>query len=284
MKSTSSALESHLANEITTLATCWKLTRRDETMQGFTDHDVDLTVGGVVYLAQTGFTPTAISASSNLNVDNLDVQGMLDASTIEERDVMAGIYDFAEIEIFQVNYQAPESGKLILRRGWLGEISIKNKQFVAEVRGLTQKFSQQLGKLYAPACRAELGDAQCGVDMAAYTVMGTIDDVTSNAVFLDNARNENNGYFRAGKITFTDGENAGLSMEVKAFDQSTFTLALPMPYDIAIGDSYTLQAGCDKSFDTCIARFNNAINFRGEPHVPGFDRMLETAATRSEWE
>jgi uncharacterized phage protein (TIGR02218 family) len=56
-----------------------------------------------------------------------------------------------------------------------------------------------------------------------------------------------------------------------------------MPYPITAGDSYTLQQGCDKTIGTCSNRYNNAINFRGEPHVPGLDKMLETAGTRSEW-
>jgi len=53
-----------------------------------------------------------------------------------------------------------------------------------------------------------------------------------------------------------------------------------MPFDIAIGDSFEIQAGCDKTFETCINRFNNAINFRGEPHMPGQDEILKTAGTR----
>lgn len=284
MKSVSATLQGHLAQETTTLATCWKLSRRDGLELGFTDHDQDLLVDAVSYLAQSGFTPTAITANSSLSVDNLDVQGMLDADAITEEEVMAGLYDFAEIEIFQVNYAEPDSGKLMLRRGWLGEITLKNKQFVAEVRGLTQKLSQQLGNLYAPACRAALGDERCKLSLSSYTHVGAVGSVTSASVFADSSRNEETGYFAAGKIIFTSGENAGLSMEVKAFELGVFTLSLPMPYPIEAGDAYEAVAGCDKNFETCVMRFGNAVNFRGEPHVPGIDRMLETSATRSEWE
>lgn len=283
MKTIPPALQIHLANETTTLATCWKLTRRDGVVMGFADHDADMQVEDVTYVAQSGFTPSAVMASSGLNVDNLDVQGMLDSQSIAEEDVLAGRYDFAEIEIFQVNYQEPEAGRIMLRRGWLGEITLKNGQFVAEVRGLTQKLSQQLGNLYSPACRAQLGDAQCRVAMGVYTKSGTIGSVTSNSVFRDPARNEENGYFANGRITFTSGANAGLAMKIKEFTNGEFVLALPMPYAIEAGDAYSAVAGCDKNFATCAARFGNAVNFRGEPHVPGIDRMLETSATRSEW-
>jgi hypothetical protein len=44
-----------------------------------------------------------------------------------------------------------------------------------------------------------------------------------------------------------------------------------------------MTKGCDKTLPTCFAKFNNVVNFRGEPLVPGLDRMLETAGTRSQW-
>lgn len=283
MKHISAGMGAHLAQEVTTLATCWKLTRSDGVVMGFTDHDAPLSVDGLQYAAESGFTPTAVAATASLSVDNLDVEGMLDAQAITEADIMAGRYDFAEIEVFQVNAREPQTGRIFLRRGWLGEISLQNGRFVAEVRGLTQKLSQPIGQLYAPACRAELGDNRCNVAIAGFTHSGTIETVDSRSLFADSSRSEEKGYFAAGKITFTSGENAGIAMEIKAFADGVFTLALPMPYPVAAGDSYSVQAGCDKNFATCAQRFDNAVNFRGEPHVPGMDRMLETSATRSTW-
>ena len=215
MKQISAALAAHLAGEVTTLATCWKLTRRDGTVMGFTDHDENITFEAVSYQAATGFTPSAIASSASLSVDNLDVEGMLSAGTIEEDDVMAGRYDFAQIEIFQVNYKDTTQGALAMRCGWLGEISLQKQHFVAEVRGLTQKLSQTIGELYSPSCRASFGDGRCKVNLAAYTVTGAIDSVAGSQQFIDAARSEATGRFGFGVITFTSGANAGLSMEVK---------------------------------------------------------------------
>ncbi len=119
------------------------------------------------------------------------------------------------------------------------------------------------------------------MDLAAYTVTGTLTSVTAAYVFADAARTELGDYFSHGLLTFTSGANAGLSMEVREYNAGKFTLFLPMPHAIAIGDAYSAVAGCDKYVDTCIGRFCNALNFRGEPHVPGMDRVLETSATRS---
>ena len=48
----------------------------------------------------------------------------------------------------------------------------------------------------------------------------------------------------------------------------------PMPEPIAVGDAFTVTAGCDKAFSTCHDRFANAVNFRGFPHIPGNDFVI----------
>ena len=283
MKPLSTAMAAHLRAPVTTLATCWKITRRDGTTLGFTDHDTDITYASVTYMAASGFTPSAVASSAALNVDDLDVEGMLSAGAITEADIMAGKYDYAEIEVFQVNYASTEMGHIPLRTGWLGEVQTQGERFVAEVRGLTQQLSQTLGERYSPGCRAQLGDAKCAVDLSGFTHTGTITNVTSRSVFADAAHEQADGFFTNGTITLTSGANAGYTMEVKNYSDDTFVLTLPLPADVEVGDSYSAVAGCDKTLATCIATFSNAENFRGEPHVPGIDRMLETAGTRSEW-
>lgn len=183
--------------------------------------------------------------------------------------------------MFLVNYEVPEDGRLPLKHGWLGEVRMEGGVFVAEVRGISSKLQQTIGEIYTHTCRARLGDARCGADLEDFTVTGTITAVEGRHAFTDSAREEENGYFAYGSITFTSGANEGLSMEVREFVAGRFGLFLPMPKDVEVGDSYTVVAGCDKRFDTCVARFANALNFRGEPHVPGTDKILETAATRS---
>ncbi len=283
MKPITPDLQSHLEQEVTTLATCWKLTRKDNVVMGFTDHDRDLEVEAVTYAASTGFTPTAVSSSSGLNVDNMDVEGMLSSGVIEEADIMAGLYDHAEISVFQVNYADTAQGTLPLRQGWLGEVEIKDGRFVAEVRGLAQRLSQRIGAFYSPSSRATFGDDRCKIDLTTVRVAGSVTDVASPHIIHDSTRAEPAGVFSFGTLTFTSGANDGLAVEVKDYVPGTFTLFLPFPYMVNPGDSYIVTQGCDKTLETCRFRFANAVNFRGEPHVPGTDRILETASTRSEW-
>lgn len=282
MRTASSNLTAHLAGEVTSLAICWKLTLVDNTVLGFTDHTADLVISSVTYKAATGISPSSIESKDKFSVDNLDVQGILDSAAITEADIMAGKYDFAEIEIFMVNVTDLSQGVITHRRGWLGEVSIKNGQFIAEVRGLAQKLQQNIVELYTPTCRAVFGDSRCKVALAGFTYNGTVNTVTSRQVFISNGATQAAGYFSLGEVEWLTGANAGRRMEIKEFSNKQFTLVLPMPNMIAAGDTFKAVAGCDKTFGTCVAKFNNAVNFRGEPYVPGMDKMLATAATAND--
>ncbi len=279
MKTITPELAAHLAGEVTTLATCWKLTRRDGAVMGFTDHNKDILYLSVTYKAATGFTPTSIEAKDDFSVDNLDVEGMLDSASITEADVMAGKYDFAEIEIFTVNYEDLSQGRLWPKTGWLGEVTLKRGQFNVEVRGLSQKLSQNIGQVFSPSCRAVLGDNQCKISLAGHSVTTTVSTVTSSLVFSANALTQAAGHFSGGEVEWLTGANAGRKMEVKEFGSKQVTLVLPMGSSIAVGNQFKIVAGCDKTFQTCKGKFNNVINFRGEPHIPGMDKILETAGT-----
>lgn len=282
MRTASSNLTAHLAGEVTSLAICWKLTLTNTSVMGFTDHTSDLTFNSQLYKAATGFSPTSIETKDRFAVDNLDVAGILDTASITEADIMAGKYDFAEIEIFMVNVTDLTQGSITHRRGWLGEVSLKNGQFIAEVRGLTQKLSQNIVELYSPTCRAVFGDTRCKANLASYTVGVTVNTVTSRQVFISNSMTQAAGYFSGGEIQWLTGANAGRRMEIKEFGNKQFTLVLPMPNSIAASDTFNAIAGCDKTFYSCYNKFANAVNFRGEPYVPGMDKMLATSATAND--
>ena len=274
MKTASSAMNTHILGETTSLATCWKVTRKDGLIFGFTDFDRDLVVESVTYMAATGYTRSAIHTIANLAVDNLDIESALDSDILTAGDLRAGVWDGATVEIFLVNWANLANGKIILKRGTIGEVELQDVTFKAELRGLTQALSQQIVELYTPDCRADLGDSRCKVNLAALTVTGAVTDMTDRRSFEDSSRTEENAYWNGGLVTWTSGDNQGRRMEIKSFVAGAFTLYLPMESNIAVGDEYSLRPGCDKSFATCKARYNNVNNFRGEPHVPGNDQIL----------
>lgn len=279
MRVISPQLETHFAGGTTTLATCWKIIRQDGVELGFTDHDLALTIDGLEYDSIAGFTPTTVESKSNMSVDNLEVEGQTFPSKITESDLLAGMYDYAEIEIFTVNYEDLSQGRLIVKRGRLGEVTINEQLFTAEVRGLTQHLSQTIGEVYSPSCRAVLGDARCKRSLTSFTVTTTVTEITNNQTFKASALTQAAGWFTGGEVQWTSGNNAGRRMEVKEFASAQLVLALPMGKSIQVGDGFRVIAGCDKTREACRTKFNNILNFRGEPDVPGVDQLLMTAGT-----
>ncbi len=272
MKGITANLSTHLASAAATLAVCVKITRVDTQVFAFTSHVENLVVDGTTYIAAQGsFSPQMVKTSSDMAVDNLDMEAIIDSSYITESDLMGGKYDYATVEFFIVNYMSVGDGIVKLRKGTLGEIESSGYKFKAELRGLMQAYQQVIGHLYGKRCDADLGDTRCTVNKATYTVTGTVSSVTSKEQFVGSSVPTRRG----GLLTWTSGLNNGLKMEVKSLSGSTVVLNLPMPYTIQAGDSYSVYSGCDKLLETCRDVFNNVVNFRGFPYIPGPDRAMQ---------
>lgn len=166
MKQLTEALLAHFQGNLTSIATCWKVTRTDKTVLGFTDHDVNKVIDGTLFVASSGYFRTAIANSATVSVDNLEIRGFLDNELISEVDLRNGAYDFAEVEIFAINWMDLSQGICRLRYGLFGEVTIRpSGMFVVELRGLMQLFSQTVGETISPDCRADLGDHRCKVEL-----------------------------------------------------------------------------------------------------------------------
>ncbi len=219
------------------------------------------------------FFSTAVSSSNALNVDNLAVDMMLSSEGIDERDIRAGLYDHAAIEIFQVNWQDLSQGKLPIRKGWLGEFSLKDDQFTVEIRGLSQKLQQTIGDVFSPDCRADLGGDRCHVNLEKVSRLGRVTAVLEPDRFQDSGRAEADGWYDYGILRWISGENAGLKSEIKRYVVGDFRLYDDLKSPIAVGDIYLAVAGCDKRAATCKTKFENFANFRGETAIPGTDAL-----------
>ena len=73
-----------------------------------------------------------------------------------------------------------------------------------------------------------------------------------------------------GVIQFTSGFNSGLKRKVVDFIVAEHKLILDYALAQAplAGDTYSVEKGCDKSFDVCKNRHNNQANFGGFKHIP----------------
>lgn len=258
--------------DLTTIALCWRLARRDGITLGFTTHDRDLAIGGLVYRAAPGMLPSAIALSDGFDLDSVDIEGALTADAIRAADLAAGRWDGAQVAIFMVDWEAPGGETLALARGELGEVSVKGNAFEAELRGPTALLDAPAVEQTSPECRAELGDKRCRVDMAGRTSVTRIAEVVEDDIVAVESAAAGNVYAR-GRLRWLGGANSGLESAILASADGRLNLAEPPPFAPAAGDLVEISEGCDKLLTTCSGRFLNAVNFRGEPRLPGIDLL-----------
>lgn len=283
-----SSLQTRLNTGTTALCHIVTITRTDGTILRLTDHDQDVVVSGNTYVRDNSIAVAAITSSANNGIQATNCNVIFSDNGISEVDVARGVYDKAIMEFAVVDYEYPSYGKIILLTGILSTMTVTNRrsgQF--EIRGLLTRGDTRIGEYYGPQCRADLGDARCTVSLAAFTTTGTVTGIdTQGKIRAVLGADFANGFFTHGVMTFTSGDNTGISMEVLnqvavGGGEDSLYLALRMPYDIQLTDTFDLVAGCDKTIATCKAKFNNNNNFRGEPHVPGPDFISDFLQTGS---
>jgi uncharacterized phage protein (TIGR02218 family) len=260
-----------LEKALTTLAFCWRVERRDGICLGFTSHDRDLVVDGLAYRAAPGMLPSAVSVSDDFDSSTLDVSGALTSDSIGEADLEAGRWDRAAVSLFLIDWEDPQGERLHLVRGELGDVTVKANGFEAELRGAAALLERAVAEQTSPGCRAELGDRRCRVDMAGRVRVTTVTAAVAEGVVVVAGPAGPAHVF--GRLRWIGGANSGLESLISACEGSELVLQEPPPFAVSVGDLVELREGCDKSFATCRARFANAENFRGEPHLPGMDLL-----------
>ena len=148
----------------------------------------------------------------------------------------------------------------IMTNGELLEISVSSN---------VAKLNYSNSSLFSPICRECLGSAKCGVDLNQYKVNGSVTEIISSDCIVGNHRENRSvhvGYYKYGTIKFLSGKLRGIEMQIKDEVDGKIYL-LKNTKLIKIGDSYEIYAGCNKTLSVCKNKFNNVINFHGEPYI-----------------
>lgn len=260
-----------LREELVTMAWCWRLSRRDGLVIGLTSHDRDLVVGGLTYRAAPGMKPSALETRDAIDADTMDVEGAVTAGALAARDLESGRWDGADMRLFVTDWTAPDVAPVTLARGTLGTVERRGAAFTAELQGVTRALDRPVCPATSPSCRAILGDGQCRVDLAPLTHSRRVVAVAGRAVTLDAP--VPGAAMRFGSLLWMEGLNCGLESAVAGEAGAVLHLSeAPLP-DTALPLRVRLSEGCDKQLATCRTRFANAVNFRGEAHLPGNDLL-----------
>ena len=259
-----------LEGPLSSIALCWRIERPDGAGLALTSHDGPLVVDGTRFEAAPGMLPAAVQRRSGLEADSGDIVGAISSASLEEDDLLLGRWNLARVTSFAVDWREADQGQISLTQGRLGEVRIEQGEFKAELMGSAAMLGAAICPETSPECRAELGDKACRVDLAGRSVQATIVDVDGPSLVLDQSIDDQ---FLWGRARFVSGANCGLTTVVVAVDGNCIRLRDSRRAATGAGDRLELRHGCDKSFSTCAGRFDNAANFRGEPHLPGNDLL-----------
>jgi uncharacterized phage protein (TIGR02218 family) len=254
-----------------TVATFWRVLRRDGVTLGFTTHDRDLWFDGVMHRAAPGLVPAAIRRSADLRPDSAEVEGALSHAAITSADLGLGRFDAARIHVGVVDWETLE--RSVLYRGTVGEISEEGASFTAELVSRKVELQRDPVPRTSPTCRAEFCGPGCTLSAARFDHAARLVShaFAENAVTLDLALPPED--LVGGSLRWIDGPCAGLAMGIAGAQAEGLVLDRPLDQVMPDGIRVRVREGCDHTLATCAARFGNAVNFQGEPYVPGNDQI-----------
>ncbi len=262
-----------LQREVTSVAFCWRVQRRDGVALGFTSHDRDLLVDGLTYRAAPGMAPSAITLSAGFDAAALDIAGALSDDAITEADLLAGRWDGARVGLFMLDWEHPQGERVMLARGELGDVALEGTGFTVELKGPAAALDRPVVEQTSPECRAELGDGRCRVDLAGLARVTRITALHGERTIEVAERGGTGNAYAYGRLRWLSGPNSGLEGQLLSSDDGRLTLREPPRFPVAVGELVEIVEGCDRAFATCRGRFGNGLNFRGEPHLPGMDLL-----------
>lgn len=261
-----------------TIAMLWHVERTDGIALGFVAHDRDLVIDHVRYHAAPGMLPSAIEMDDGFDPLDMEVGGALSHQLIRADDLEAGRWDGAAIRMGLTDWERPEDGADWFWHGHLGGVSIQDRRFTAELRGIKARLDADYAPVASPSCRAEFCGPGCGLSRARFEQVAALASVHEGGWIFEGINEARALQFASGKLRWIGGANAGLQCTVTESVGAALYPERSLPFHAEPGDLALLVEGCDKALVTCSSRFGNAVNFRGEPHLPGNDLLTRFAA------
>lgn len=277
MTGSKEALLAHLATGTTTVCRAWSVRRPDGVVLGFTDHDHDLEFEGIRFAAGSGLTARVLEQVTGMAPDNSEALGVLSSDAVTEQDILAGRYDGAEVRVWLVNWARPDE-RMVEFAGRTGDIVRSGSSFRVELRGLTDVLNRTAGRVFQAGCDASLGDHRCrfDLDIPGYRTEAEILWIADGFRFgFAHLEGFADRWFARGEMRVLNGVGVGqvalVRLDRSLSDGREISVWTPFGLMPEPGDRVQLTTGCDKRAATCRDRFNNYLNFRGFPNIPGED-------------
>ncbi len=254
-----------------TTATYWRVLRRDGVTLGFTSHDRDLWLDGVLHRAAPGMAPSAIRRSGGFEPDSAEVTGALSHDSISAADLAAGRHDGARVLVGLADWESGEHE--VVYRGEIGAVAEEAGRFTAELQSRKAELLRDPVPRTSPGCRAAFCGPGCGLSGVGFTHEAVLSGHDAEANSVTVVASVPGDMLTGGTLRWLGGPHAGSTMGIVAASGPTLILDTPIAAVLPPGLRAILFEGCDRTLETCATRFGNAVNFQGEPFLPGNDLL-----------
>lgn len=237
-----------------------------------TDLDIDLIIGGDTFVHSPGFSVTKFSVANGGRPAGLDFTLPFDdVGPLYSDDIKRGAWRGASITVWLVADFDDPSVREILITGFVGKTGFTDR-LAGQIEIITKAdaLADIILPTIQPDCGYKFGSAQCGVNLAPFTVTATIATVINNGKFTITVTNPDDLDFTHGGVSMTSGANDGAKDWVRLWVAGTglVQMVTGFPFDIEVGDTLTIHAGCPLNRDGCIS-FANINRYSGFDYTPG---------------
>lgn len=235
------------------------------TQWSYNNQERDIIRGSVTYRP-------AIIAMANI-VQNLGegpptVEITMDASTTVAQQFVPyqPVYPLF-VTVFRRHRDDPAGEYIVEMIGDVASASFDEEEQVVtfSCRMVSSNFDRRVPwMIYQRQCNYALYGAGCRVNKELFKVETSVNTVLDTTLHAPAFATQPDGWFRNG---FIKKNSTG---EVRfIIDHVGTLLTLQTPFvDLDPGDAVTAYAGCNRSFETCVAKFNNGHRFSGFQWIP----------------
>ena len=238
--------------------TCFQFYLNNESKIYLTSSDQKVTYENICYMPNSGISIDSCYFNDSAH-NEIKLKGIFEKGGIDKNLDL----DSMNVKIF---FHFPEKALFLewLELGY-SEIQYDGMSFVLTLKSEIFKLHKSLLQNFSTNCRANFGDSKCKVQSIVYSAIYDVVSIFKDTIKISGCTRPD-GFFTGGSMSFNDGS----SYEIKSHMQHSLIVTKHCAQHWVSGSliRVTLTPSCDKNFITCCNKYNNAVNFPGEPNIP----------------
>lgn len=241
--------------ELQNFTYCFHITLQDGIELYLTESDKSLSMDDIIFMPNSGMTLK--EGNFNDSAENyIILEGVFENNGVKQH------YDLTQAMV-KIYVCCVNSYKHFVTYR-CSTYTKRDLDFTLRLEPNIELYNQSLLQSFSKKCRANFGDLKCKIDKMIYSQIYNIKEMFGRTMVISNLDKEN-GYFNYGDAVLANGQ---FYSKIISHSGNLVILDKLIPDSMKHNKTVDLTVGCDKNFITCCNKFNNAVNFRGEPLIP----------------